>query len=198
MSEYEKMISGELYSANDAELVSMRREARDLLNRINSSAQDIKEGERLDLCRQLFGKAGKGLWLQPPFYCDYGRNIEFGENVFLNFNCVFLDVAKIVIGSNVMFGPNVQIYTATHPLDAVTRREGLELGKTITIGNDVWIGGHSVICPGVTIGDESVVAAGSVAVKDVPPKVVVGGNPAKIIKELQAPQNEVTGNKEIV
>lgn len=185
MTEYKKMISGELYSASDAELVRMRREARDLLGRLNASVQDIREGERLELCRQLFGKTGKGLWLQPPFYCDYGRNIEFGENVFLNFNCVFLDVARIIIGSNVMFGPNVQLYTATHPLDAARRREGLELGKTITIGNDVWIGGHAVICPGVTIGNESVVAAGAVVTRDVPGKVVVGGNPAGIIKEIK-------------
>ncbi len=184
MTEYEKMISGELYNASDAELVRMRKKARDLLNKLNSSVQDIKNGDRLALCKKLFGKVGSGLWLQPPFYCDYGKNIELGENVYLNFNCILLDVAKIIIGSNVMLGPNVQIYTAGHPLDAQERRRGLEFGKTVHIGNDVWIGGSAVLCPGIKIGDESIIAAGAVVAKDVPSKTVVGGNPVKVLKEL--------------
>lgn len=184
MTEYEKMISGELYNANDVDLVRMRKETRDLLNELNSSVQDIKDGDRLDLCKRIFGKVGSGLWLQPPFYCDYGKNIEIGDNFYCNFNCVFLDVAKITIGSNVMLGPNVHIYTAGHPLDAGLRRQGQEFGKSITIGDDVWIGGNVLLCPGISVGNESVIAAGSVVTKDVPSKVVVGGNPAKIIKEL--------------
>lgn len=184
MTEYEKMISGELYNAGDAELVRMRAEVRSLLTELNRALQDVKSGERLELCQKIFGKTGKGLWLQPPFYCDYGKNIELGENVYFNFNCVILDVAKVVIGSNVLFGPNVQIYTAGHPLDAQSRRQGHEFGKSIRIGNDVWVGGHAVLCPGITIGDESIIAAGAVVTKDVPPRVVAGGNPARILKEL--------------
>jgi maltose O-acetyltransferase len=184
MSEYEQMISGQLYNANDPELELMRRQARARLDQLNHSIQDVKSGERLDICQKLFGKTGKGLWLQPPFYCEYGSNIELGDNVFFNFNCVVLDVAKVTIGSYVLIGPNVQIYTATHPLDAQKRREGQELGKPIVIGDDVWIGGSAVICPGVTIGNKSVIGAGAVVVKDVPPNVVVGGNPAKVLKNL--------------
>lgn len=185
VTEYEKMISGELYNANDAELTRMRKDARDLLNKINQSVQDIRDGDRLEICKQLFGKTGTGLWLQPPFFCDYGRNIELGSNVFFNFNCVVLDVAKVIIGSNVMFGPNVQIYTAGHPLDEQKRRDAQEFGKTIRIGSDVWVGGSAILCPGITIGDASIIAAGAVVTKDVPAKVLVGGTPAKIIKELK-------------
>ncbi len=184
MTEYEKMIAGELYNANDAELVRMRKDVRGLLNELNRSVQDIKSGERLDLCHKIFGRTGAGLWLQPPFYCDYGKNIELGENVYFNFNCVVLDVAKVLIGSNVMFGPNVQIYTAGHPLEAGLRREGREFGKPVRIGNDVWIGGSAVLCPGITVGERSIIAAGAVVTKDVPHDVVVGGNPARVLKEI--------------
>lgn len=184
MTEYEKMISGELYNGSDAELARMRKDARELLTRINASAQDIRDGERLELCVKLFGKTGKGLWLQPPFYCDYGKNIELGENTYMNFNCVILDVAKVKIGRNVFMGPNVQIYTAGHPLDAKLRAEGQEFGKPITIGDDVWIGGSAILCPGVKIGDRTVIAAGAVVTKDIPSDVVAGGNPAKIIKPI--------------
>lgn len=187
LTEYQKMISGELYNANDAELTRMRNDVRELLTRLNQSLQDVRsqyQNERVELCTKLFGKVGKGLWLQPPFYCDYGKNIELGDNVYFNFNCVLLDVAKIIIGSNTLLGPNVQIYTAGHPLDPKLRREGQEFGKTIRIGDDVWIGGSAILCPGVTIGDRSIIAAGSIVTKDVPPDTVVGGNPAKIIKSL--------------
>lgn len=183
MTEYEKMIQGQLYSANDPELIRMRQEARTLLKQLNESVQDIKNGERLELCSRLFGKVGKGIWLQPPFYCDYGKNIELGEHVFFNFNCVVLDVAKVIIGSHVLVGPNAQIYTASHPLDAGKRRQGLEFGKPVIIGDDVWIGGSAVICPGVTIGEKSIIAAGAVVTKDVPPFAIVGGNPARVIRE---------------
>lgn len=184
MIEYEKMISGELYNANDAELTQMRIKVRSLLTEINQSVQDVREGARLELCRKLFGKLGKGLWLQPPFYCDYGINIELGENVYFNFNCVLLDVAKIKIGSYVLMGPNVQIYTAGHPLDAQKRRDSQEFGKPVTIGDDVWIGGGAILCPGITVGAKSVIGAGAVVTKDVPPGVVVAGNPAKVIKPV--------------
>lgn len=184
MTEYQKMIAGELYNALDPQLAKMRLTVRNLLTKLNGSVVDVKDGARLELCQKIFGKIGKNFWIQPPFFCDYGVNISCGDNVFLNFNCVFLDVAKIIIGSNTMFGPNVQIYTATHPLDWKTRRDGLELGKTITIGEHVWVGGSAILCPGIKIGDRSVIAAGSVVTKDVPPDTLVGGNPAKILKSI--------------
>ncbi len=187
MSEYEKMITGQLYNGNDAELVRMRHEVRALLDQLNRSVHDVRAGERLELCGRIFGRVGKGLWLQPPFYCDYGMNIEIGENFFCNFNCVILDVAKVIIGSHVMLGPHVQIYTAGHPLDAAERQRGLEFGKSITIGNHVWIGGSAILCPGVKIGEKSVIAAGAVVTKDVPAHVVVGGNPARVIKDISEP-----------
>ncbi len=187
MTEYEKMIAGQLYNASDPELVSMRDETRNILDKINASLVEIKDGERLELCKQLFAKLGQNLSLQPPFYCDYGQNIEFGDNVFINFGCVILDVAKVVIGSNVLIAPNVQIYSATHPLDASLRLAGQEYGKPITVGDNVWLGGNAVICPGVTIGENSVIAAGAVVTKDVVPSVLVGGNPARVIKPITTP-----------
>ncbi|MBL8013763.1 MAG: sugar O-acetyltransferase [Candidatus Omnitrophica bacterium] len=184
MNAYEKMISGGLYNANDLQLVLMRRQARELLTKLNQSLQEITDGERLDLCSKLFGKIGAGFWLQPPFYCDYGKNIEAGHDVYFNFNCVVLDVAKVRIGSHVLFGPNVQIYTATHPINASERKQGLESGQEITINDNVWVDGGAIICPGVTIGENSVIAVGAVVTKDVVANVIVGGNPAKIIRSL--------------
>ncbi|MGE4385007.1 MAG: sugar O-acetyltransferase [Endomicrobiaceae bacterium] len=184
MTEYEKMISGELYNAADEELSRMRANARILLAELNKSLCEIKSGERLILCGKIFGKTGKGLILQPPFYCDYGINIELGDNVSFNFNCVILDVAKVTIGSYSLFGPNVQIYTAGHPLESAERQIGLEFGKPVSIGSNVWVGGNAVICPGVSIGNGSIVGAGSVVTKDVPANVIAAGNPAKIIKKL--------------
>jgi len=183
MTEYEKMIAGELYNGLDLELTLMRRRTRELLGSINRSCQDLKEGvEGFERLKDLFGAFGPGLWLQPPFYCDYGKNIALGERVYFNFNCVVLDVAKVTIGSGTLIAPNVQIYTAGHPLDWRKRKEGLEFGKPISIGEEVWIGGSSVICPGVSIGSKSIIAAGAVVTKDVPEGMIVGGNPAKIIK----------------
>ncbi len=186
MSEYEKMVAGDLYDPNDRELVWMRRATRVLLDELNASVHDVKTGDRLKICKQLFGKSGKGLWLQPPFYCDYGKNIELGDQVYFNFNCVILDVARVTIGSSVMFGPNVQIYTAAHPIDWRKRDEGQEYGRPITIGDHVWIGGGVILCPGVSIGAKSVIGAGSVVTRDVPPSVVTAGNPARVIKKLPA------------
>jgi maltose O-acetyltransferase len=185
MREYEIMISGGMYIPLDEELTAMRRSAKELLDAINSVTYEINAKDaRMDTCRKLFGSIGESFCLQPPFYCDYGKNTHIGDFVFINFNCVFLDVSPIKIGSHVMFGPNVQIYTATHPLDAVERNSGREGSKPIEIKDDVWVGGSVVICPGVTIGERSVLAAGAVVTKDVPPDVVVGGNPAKIIKRI--------------
>lgn len=182
-SEKQKMIAGELYNALDAELTGERVKARLLLKALNESRED-DTAARAKILEQLLPDAGEGLWLQPPFYCDYGYNIELGEKVFFNFNCVVLDVALVKIGSRTLFGPAVQIYTATHPIDHNERASGLEYGKPITIGEDVWVGGGAIICPGVTIGDRSIIAAGSVVTKDVASDVVVGGNPARIIRQL--------------
>lgn len=184
MSEYEKMISGRIYDARDPELTDLRAKARNLLDRINGSALSVQGGERGELLRQLFGSVGGNLWLQPPFFCDYGVNISLGQNVFINFNCVFLDVAKITIGDAVQIGPSVQIYTATHPLEWDRRARGEEYGRPIIIHNDVWIGGGAIICPGVTIGEKSIIGAGAVVTREVPPRTVAAGNPARVIKEL--------------
>lgn len=133
---------------------------------------------------RLFGKAGAGTWIEPPFYCDYGSNIFLGEKVYFNFNCTILDPCKVTIGDRCLFGPNVQICTATHPLDSGERKNGLEAGKEIEIGDDVWVGGGAIILPGVKIGSGSVIGAGSVVTKDVPEGLLAAGNPCRILKTL--------------
>lgn len=182
-TEKEKMLSGELYNASDKTLSEERHRARVLFKKINSTPEENKD-ERNALFQELFGKKIKNLWIEPPFYCDYGYNIKLGKNIFFNFNCCILDVMEVKIGNNVFVGPNVQIYTATHPLKSKERNTLLEFAKPVAIGNDVWIGGGAIICPGVKIGNGVVVAAGSIVTKDIPDNVVVGGNPAKIIKEI--------------
>jgi maltose O-acetyltransferase len=182
-SEKEKMLAGELYDALDKELTEERTRARLLIKKLNDTSEHDTE-ERSRVLGELLPNAGPGLWLQPPFYCDYGTNIKMGEKVFFNFNCVVLDVAQVTIGSRSLFGPNVQVYTATHPLNYRQRASGLEYAKPITIGEDVWIGGSAVICPGVTIGDRSVIGAGSVVTKDIPADVFAAGNPCRVIRQL--------------
>ncbi|UOQ54894.1 sugar O-acetyltransferase [Hymenobacter cellulosivorans] len=182
-TEKEKMLAGELYDALDAQLTQERTQARLLLKQLNESRED-QTAERTQLLQQLLPHAGAGLWIQPPFYCDYGSNMYLGEKVFFNFNCVVLDVAPVTIGHRTLFGPNVQIYTATHPMDHQIRASGLEFAKPITIGDDVWVGGSAVICPGVSIGARSVIGAGSVVTKDIPADVFVAGNPCKVIRPL--------------
>jgi maltose O-acetyltransferase len=185
-TELEKMINGEMYDASDKQLVEMRRNARKLTRIFNNHTEDEMD-ERTKILKELFGTTGKNIYIEPTFRCDYGSNIHVGENFYMNFNCVILDVAPVRIGDNCMCAPNVQIYTATHPVIAEERISGLEYAKPITIGHNVWLGGGCIICPGVTIGDNSTVAAGAVVVKNVPPNTVVGGNPAKVIKELPVP-----------
>ncbi len=182
-TEKEKMLSGELYDPCDKQLSEDRLNARMLTKALNDSSPDLSH-ERLRILQELFPNAGQDLWIQPPFHCDYGYNIVTGEKVFFNFNCFILDVMKVTIGSRTMFGPNVQIYTATHPLDHKERASGLEFAKPVTIGDDVWVGGSAVICPGVTIGDRTVIGAGSVVTKNIPSDVVAAGNPCKVIKQL--------------
>ena len=187
-TEKEKMLAGELYNAMDPLLVNERRQARELMQAFNATPADDRPRRR-HLLIELLGSVGSNVGVEPPFFCDYGYNIHLGDNVFFNFNCVILDVMRVEIGSNCMFGPNVQIYTATHPLDAVERRGGLEFAKPIKIGCDVWVGGSAVISPGVTIGDRSVIGAGSVVVKDIPADVFAAGNPCKVIRYLKTPEN---------
>jgi maltose O-acetyltransferase len=182
-TEKEKMLAGELYDPLDPQLSDERVKARLLLKELNDSREDQPE-ERARILKELIPDAGAGLWLQPPFYCDYGTNIKVGDRVFFNFNCVVLDVMQVTIGSRTMFGPNVQIYTATHPLNHIERASGVEYAKPITIGEDVWVGGSVVVCPGVSIGDRSVIGAGSVVTKDIPPDVFAAGNPCRVIRQL--------------
>ncbi len=177
------MQAGELYDPLDEELSEERIKARLLLQQLNNSREDYPI-ERGRIIKELIPNSGEGLWLQPPFYCDYGYNIIVGEKVFFNFNCVVLDVMSVTIGSRTLFGPNVQIYTATHPLNYKERAAGLEFAKPVTIGEDVWVGGSVVICPGVTIGNRCVIGAGSVVTKDIPIGVFAAGNPCKVIREL--------------
>ncbi|MCE9683699.1 sugar O-acetyltransferase [Halomonas alkalisoli] len=184
-TEKAKMLAGELYDPRDVELQRERRLARLLIKAFNDSCDD-QWRERKRLLLELFDTMGKGTFIEPPFYCDYGGNISLGERVFFNFNCVILDVAQVTIGNHVLFGPGVQVYTATHPLDAEQRRSGLEAAKPITIGDDVWIGGGAILSPGVTIGARSVIGAGSVVTKDIPADVFAGGNPCRVIRSLES------------
>ena len=180
-SEKEKMLAGELYNASDPVLVAERLHARTLTYQLNVTHYGDEIAYRRILSELLPNVTSRTL-IEPPFYCDYGYNIYAGENLFFNFNCVLLDVMPIRIGSNVMFGPNVQLYTATHPLDATKRRRGDEFAKPITIGDDCWIGGSAIICPGVTIGDRCVIGAGAVVTKSVASDTIVVGNPAKPLR----------------
>ena len=183
MTEKEKMINGQMYDPLDKELSDDRVRTRLLIQELNQSREDEPEIRRAIL-QQLLPEAAADLWLQPPFYCDYGYNLYISERVFFNFNCVVLDVAPVHIGSRTMFGPNVQIYTATHPLDHAERSSGLEYARPINIGEDVWVGGSAVICPGVTIGNRAVIGAGSVVTKDIPADVFAAGNPCKVIRQI--------------
>lgn len=180
-TEKEKMLSGELYIAADPQLVNERLNARRLTRLFNQSLE-TEDALRAELLRQLLGSCGKNLYIEPPFRCDYGYNIHVGENFYANFDCVFLDVCEIRIGDNCFMGPGVHLYTATHPIDPIERTSGAEYGIPISIGHNVWIGGRAILNPGVSIGDNVVIASGAVVTKSVPANVVVGGNPAKIIK----------------
>lgn len=182
LTEKEKMIAGKLYFVGDPELIADRKDARVKLHAINHE-QDKKKREIF--VKAAFGGTKKHVYVEPSISFDYGYNIFVGENFYCNFHNIFLDSCPIIIGDNCMFGPNVQLYTASHPIEPVKRNSGLELGKPIKIGNNVWIGGSAVIVPGVTLGDNVVVAAGAVVTKSFPNNVVVGGNPAQIIKTIE-------------
>jgi maltose O-acetyltransferase len=185
-SEREKMLAGELYLANDPELVQQRRQARQLFAAYNRTTQD-EPAERDRLLRALLGHCGEKVWIEPPFYCDYGIHINLGVGVFLNFNCIFLDCAMIEVGDNVQLGPFVQLYTAYHPVPALERIAGPELASPIHIGKSCWIGGGAIVCPGVSIGANTTIGAGSVVVRDIPPNVVAVGNPCRVVRQLNEP-----------
>ena len=183
-SDKELMIAGELYDPNDTELVNERLQARHLV-RLYNQTTEVEVSERSKLLKQLFGSVKGAITIEPNFRCDYGYNIHVGDNFFANFDCCILDVCEVHIGDNCMMAPGVHIYTATHPIEPTLRNSGREFGKPVTIGNNVWIGGSAVINPGVTIGHNVVIASGAVVTKDVPDNVVVGGNPARVIKQIE-------------
>ena len=181
-TEQEKMLAGELYDPLDPELVRARGRARDLCQDLNAT-REVDQEARRRILTALFGKGGESVWMQPPFFCDYGTNILLGERVYFNFNCVVLDVCRVSVGSFTLFGPAVQIYTALHPMNAARRRRE-EYGEPVEIGSDVWVGGAAIILPGVRIGSRSVIGADSVVTKDVPDGVFAAGNPCRVLREI--------------
>ena len=184
MTAKEDMLAGKLYFSADSELVHARQRSKRLCFEYNNlHPSEMEKGK--EIIRRLLGKTGKEFWIEPPFRCDYGTFIEIGENFYSNYNLVILDCAHIKIGDNVFIAPNVGIYAAGHPLDVKTRNSGLEFGKPVTIGNNVWIGGSVVINPGVTIGDNAVIGSGSVVTKDIPANVVAVGNPCRVLKRIE-------------
>lgn len=183
MTEKERMLTGRLYNAGDPELAKLRLRAKELCRAFNDApAADIAGRETA--LRQLLGGMGKGCWIEPPFRCDYGTQITLGDHVYMNYDCIFLDVAPITIGSHVFLGPRVSLFAAGHPLDAGVRDQELEFGAPITIGSSVWLGGNVTVLAGVTIGDGTVVAAGSVVTKDLPAGVVAAGNPCRVLRAI--------------
>jgi maltose O-acetyltransferase len=180
-SERDKMLAGELYDPLDAELVAARERARDLCLDLNGT-RESEPAKRRDILKRLFGAGGDSVWMQPPFFCDYGANLYLGARVFFNFNCVVLDVCEVRIGDYALFGPGVQILTPLHPLDHELRRQQ-EFGKPIEIGSDVWVGGGALILAGVRIGSRAVIGAGSVVTRDIPEGAFAAGNPCRVIRE---------------
>lgn len=183
MLEKQKMLNGEIYNAYDEGLILLRNKARHLTKLYNNTDPEETE-ERKNILKKLFGKIGEIFEIEPPFYCDYGTNMEIGETFYANFNFLVLDDGLVKIGDNVLFGPNVSILTATHLIDPKLRPKNADYTKAVTIGNNVWVGGGAIINPGITIGDNSVIGSGSVVTKNIPANVVAVGNPCKIIKHI--------------
>jgi len=179
-------LAGDLYTAFGPELFNERKYCKELIYEYNQT-KPTDGGKRHEILKKLFGKCGTGPFIEPPFFCDYGYNIEWGNDSYANYNFTVLDVCLIKIGDNVLFGPDVKIFAATHPIDPQLRLDGLEYGSPITIGNNVWVGGGVIINPGVTIGDNSVIGSGSVVTKSIPANVVAVGNPCRVTKEISPP-----------
>lgn len=175
------MLAGAPYRADDPELEADWGRAQDWMARYNAPGR-CTDAERLALLRELVGAVGDGCVIRPPFHCDYGLNIRLGRGVFLNFGCVILDSVAVTIGDGTQIGPGVQLLGADHPRDPAQRRAGLEFGRPVRIGSNVWIGGGALILPGVTVGDDAIVGAGSVVTRDVPPAATVAGNPARVVR----------------
>ncbi|GAA0391951.1 sugar O-acetyltransferase [Paenibacillus motobuensis] len=179
----EKMLAGKLYMAGTGELAQDSKKSRMLTRLFNNTTEEQKD-YRGKLLRDLFESVGESVYIEPPFRCDYGCNISVGDNFYANFDCIILDVAKVKIGSNVLFGPRVSVFTAGHPVDADVRNTLLEFGTPITIGDNVWIGGNTVINPGVTIGSNVIIGSGSVVTKDIPDGVIAVGNPCRVLRPI--------------
>lgn len=182
MTQRELQKSGRLYKL-DEELLQAHLRSKCLTRQLNTTLE-TERPKRMALVQQLFAQAGAGAYIEPPFYCDYGCNTYVGKQFYCNYDCVFLDCGDIRIGDNVMLGPKVALYAVGHPIDPVVRSYGHDYPIPITIGNNVWIGGSCVICPGVTIGDNTVIGAGSVVTKDIPANVVAAGNPCRVIRPI--------------
>lgn len=182
-SQKERMLSGDLYIADDPELAKDFHKAKRLLREYNQTTE-YQEADRQAILKDLFKQSGKKIHIEPPFHTDYGCNTVIGENFYSNYDCIILDIANVKIGDNVMFGPRVGLYTAGHPIDAVIRNEHYEYGKPITIGNNVWVGGNVVFNPGVTVGDNVVIGSGSIVTKDIPSSVIAVGNPCKVLRKI--------------
>jgi maltose O-acetyltransferase len=184
-TEREKMLAGDLYNPLDPDLVAARDLARNLCQDLNAT-READKADRRHILQQLLGSGGDDVWIQPPFFCDYGSNIYLGHKCFFNFNCIILDVCEVHIGDYTMFGPGTHIYTATHPIDYELRRKE-EFGKPVRIGSDVWIGGGAIICPGVTIGTRTIIGAGSVVTRDITDDAFAAGNPCRVVRHLTQP-----------
>ncbi|MCZ7435541.1 sugar O-acetyltransferase [Micromonospora sp. WMMC241] len=180
----DRMLAGEPYIADDPAIVADLDRADRLTERFNRSSAEDPQGRAAAL-RELLGSLGEGAWVRPPFHCDYGYQTHIGARSFVNFNAVFLDVARITVGADVQIGPNVQLLTATHPVEPEARRAKWEAAQPITIGDNVWLGGGVIVLAGVSIGDNTVVGAGAVVTRDLPANVVAVGNPARPIRALE-------------
>ena len=183
-SEKEKMLTGKPYKAFEDILLNERQYAKELIFDFNN-LRPIEIEKRNKIIKKLFGKSGTNFFIEPPFRCDYGYNIEIGDNFYSNYNLTILDCGKVIIGENVLIAPNVSIYTAGHPIHHELRNDGYEYAFPIFIGNSVWIGGNVIINPGVKIGDNSVIGAGSVITRDIPASVVAVGNPCRVLKQIK-------------
>ncbi len=180
-TERQKMLSGELYRADDPELVAARQRCRGLLRHIDA---EVDDENRAAMFRELLGSIGPSSFIQPPFRCDYGSYTRIGEGVFVNFDCTILDCGYVTIGDGVQIATGVQLLAADHPREPELRASGLELGRPVAIEENAWLGAGVIVCPGVTIGRDSIVGAGSVVIRDVPAGVVAAGNPCRIVRKL--------------